>query len=166
MSRDYDYVRFVYEEPIERYQNDALTNAATRAVAKAQRWWPSETQVLGHAFRVIDNTYASSDPWGDSDDWTFNTRLEIVAFPIIVQTATGFRIWRGGTPEHPETRFVSRNWTKMWASETPEGALRDYAERRRRQASIYEARASKARNLEKDARRLLKCDQKAQEPLI
>lgn len=157
ISKNYDYTRFVYEEPIERYARDALLRAAERAVAKASRYWPEGVPVLGHAFRVIDNTYASSDPWGD-DDWTFNTRLEIVAFPIITQTPSGFRIRRGFRRDAPETRFVSRRWTKMWASETPEGALRDYAERRRRQASIYEARATKARNLEQQARSLLKKD--------
>ena len=158
ISKNYDHARFVYEEPIERYARDALPRAAERAVAKAARWWPEALQVLGHAFRVIDNTYASSDPWGDGDDWTFNTRLELVAFPIIARTATGFRIHRGGRHDAPETRFVSRNWRKKWANETPEDAMRDYAERRRRQASIYEARAAKARSLEQQARSLLEHD--------
>lgn len=157
ISKNYDHVRFTYQEPIERYAQDALAKATARAVAKAVRWWPTEgLPDLGYAYRVIDNTYASSDPWGDGDDWTFRTRMEIVAFPIIAQTPRGFRIWRGGTEAQPETRFVSRDWAKCWANETPEGALRDYAERRRRQASIYEARAGKARSLERDARRLLK----------
>jgi hypothetical protein len=156
MTRNYDYVRFTYQEPIERYAQDALAKAAARAVAKQSRWLPNGvTPNLGFAYRVIDNTYASSDPWGDGDNWSFNTRLEIIAFPIIAQTPRGFRIWRGGSEDSPETRFVSRDWTKCWANETPEGALRDYAERRRRQASIYEARAGKARGLERDARCLL-----------
>jgi hypothetical protein len=153
MYTDHDRISYLYETEISRYEPDALAKAAARAVERATRnIGPSD---LGYAFRVIDNSYSYvSDP--EYDAYSVTTKLEIIAFPIVKLTPTGFRIRRSGADENPETRMVSGAWTKQWASRTPEAALRSYIARRKRQASIYEARAATARELAVRAEYLLK----------
>lgn len=150
---NYDRVRYAYETPIPRYQRDGLAKAAAEAAVRASRWHP-EREDLGYAYRVIDATYSTCiDP--DGDVYGSSTQLEIIAFPIVKKTDSGFRIWRGGSKELPETRWVSFAWNKSWASLTPEGAVKDYIARKKRQASIYEARANTARVMQREAERLL-----------
>lgn len=148
---NYDHIRYVYQTPISRYGRDALAKAAQQAVERAVRWHGAH-EVF--AYRVIDATYSVCvDP--DGDVFAPSTQMEIIAFPVVKQTDHGFRIRRGGSEEHPETRWVSFNWHKSWASLTPEGAVKDFAARKSRQASIYTARALKAENLRREAQQLL-----------
>jgi hypothetical protein len=150
MYRDYDNTRFVYETPVGR----DLTGAAERACDRSAKSHGYDI-VGGFAYRVIDNSYAYVVD-AEYDEWGSRTQLEIVAFPVVKVTPTGFRICRGcrGRDE-PETRFISEQWTKQWASRTPEDALKSYIARRKRQASIYEGRAAKARSMVREAERLI-----------
>lgn len=152
---NYDRMKFVYETPIRRYEHDALAKAAQQAIERCK---PSHErfgiEAEGYAFRVVCNGYASNSGY-DDDDWVISSQLEIIAFPIIKRTPHGFRIWRGHNGRCDETRFVSRLWAKTWASETPEGAVRDFAARKKRQASIHDARANAARHEEREALALL-----------
>ena len=157
--QNYDHARFVYETPIRRFVRDALPTAVAEAIRRCdlnhQRF---DIEAKGYAFRVIANSYASCvDP--DGDVWESRSQLEIVAFPVIKQTETGFRIWRGHNGRSNETRWVSHGWTKRWASLTPDGALRDFAARKKRQASIYDARAKVALREAAEAEALLTQDQ-------
>lgn len=155
---NYDHAKFVYETPIRRYEQDALAKATQQAIERCQRNHERfGIKAEGYAFRVVCNRYASSSGY-DDDDWVISSQLEIIAFPIIKRTPTGFRIWRGHNGRFDETRLVSRLWTKTWASDTPEGALRDFAARKKRQASIHDARAKNARHEEREALALLEKD--------
>lgn len=152
---DYDSIRYVYATAIHSHGSAPLHSSAALAILRAavnhERFG---IEADGYAYRVIDNTYASCvDP--DGDVWGSRTQLEIVAFPVIKRTKDGFRIWRGHNGRSDETRWVSHRWNKTWAALTPEEAVRDYAARRKRQASIYEARAAKARHLVEEATHLL-----------
>lgn len=155
MRIQYDTIRFVYATPIWPHTRDALATAATAAVRLSEVNHSRFGVVAdGYAFRVIDNTYSTRiDP--DGDVYGSRTQLDIIAFPVIKHTPQGFRIWRGHNGHGDETRFVSHHWTKSWAALTPDGALKDYAARRRRQAAIYEARAAAARAQERAADALL-----------
>jgi len=146
MRDNYDYIRFVYETPIRRYAKDALPTAQALAIARSKaKHARFGIETDGYAFRVVATRYSVCvDP--DSDEYSTNSQLEIIAFPIISRTPTGFRIWRGHNGRCDETRFISRKWNKRWASETAEGALRDFIARKQRQASIYENRAHVARH--------------------
>ena len=135
MYRDYDRIRYVYETEIRRYERDALAKAVQEACTRSLKWHDDPGE-LGFAFRVVDNSYSGS-----------TTKLEIIAFPVVKATPTGFRILRGGSDEHPETRWISHSWNKQWASRTPEDALRSYIARRKKMARIYEGRAQVARQM-------------------
>lgn len=152
---NYDHIRFAYETPVRPGYKDALLTAAAMAVTRSRRWHPGDdTETF--AFRVIDVSYAVVvDP--DGDVYGSETQLEIVAFPVVKQTDTGFRICRscrthGG---RGETRWIALNWNKQWASLTPEDAVRHFIARKKRQAAIYDARSNKAKNMQREAERLL-----------
>lgn len=146
MRDNYDYIRFVYGTPIQRYTRDALLTAQAQAIARSNASHARfAVEADGYAFRVVANRYSVCvDP--DRDEYSINSQLEIIAFPIIKRTPTGFRIWRGHNGRCDETRFISRKWNKAWASETAEGALRDFIARKQRQAAIYENKAHVARH--------------------
>lgn len=152
---NYDHTRFVYETPIHRHTKDALASAAAEAIERSRlNYSRHAVEPLGHAFRIIDNAYATCiDPDGDS--WGSTYRLEIIAFPVVKRTDKGFRIWRGLLGHGDETRWVSFGWMKQWASLTPAGALAHFIARKRKQASIYEARAANARYLQREAEAVL-----------
>lgn len=154
MYRDYDTVRFIYQTPISSWGNNALDKAAEDARTRASRWYPDDREYHGWAYRVVDNDYSYIVD-AEREEYGVETKLEIVAFPIIKATGTGFRIRRGGTEEQPETRWVSDSWNKQWASRTPEEAVRSLIARRKRQARIYESRAKKAKHVAQKAERLL-----------
>lgn len=155
---DYDRTRYVYETEIRRYEQDALAKAVQEACTRSLKWHDDPGE-LGFAFRVIDNDYSSVDEW---EDVHVSTKLEIIAFPVIKETETGFRIKRGVRRERPETRWIAKAWNKQWASRTPEDALRSYIARRKKMARIYEARAQAARSMADRAEYLL---QKETHPL-
>lgn len=101
------------------------------------------------AYRFREQTYASSDPWGDSDDYTFSTRIELQSFAINRVTPCGIRIWVRNPGfsgrEAWTTRFVNLEANKKFALPTIPEAIDSYAARKERQARIYEAKASTAR---------------------
>lgn len=156
---NYDRIRFVYETPIHRFTRDALPTAVAEAIRRAEPYHKRfGVEAKSYAFRVIANSYVSCAD-ADADVWESRSQLEIVAFPIVKQTETGFRIWRGSDGRCGETRWISYSWTKRWASTTPDGALRDFAARKKRQASIYDARAKAALREAAEAKALLTKEQ-------
>lgn len=153
--RDYDRVRYVYETEIRRYEQDALAKAVQEACTRSLKWHDDPGE-LGFAFRVVDNTYSSLDEWDEAHS---RTALEIIAFPVVKETETGFRICRSSPRRGPgETRWIAKAWNKQWASRTPEDALRSYIARRKKMARIYEARAQTARSLADRAEYFLQKD--------
>lgn len=153
-----------HQTAISRYERDALAKAAEQATQRVVRHAdPDAIAPLGFAFRVDDATYSVSSGWGD-DEYYSDTRIEIEAFIVAKVTEKGFRIvtcegW--GRPS--QTRWIAHNWTKQFASRTPEDAMRSYIARRKKQASIYRARAARAEGLVSTAERML---EKQKEPAL
>lgn len=141
--------RYVYETPIDYVRLDLATEEAIR---RASRYTGASD--LGHAFRVVGNSYSVSDEYGDHA--YSSSKIELVAFPVVKRTDKGFRIRIGGWDHAPQTRWISFGWTKRFASLTVGEAIESFAARKDRQASIHEARAKEARSLAQRARAKLK----------
>lgn len=146
------HARFVYNTKIPEYTRGSLETAAEEARARSQRCLPDTG--LGYAYRVNEAVYSTVVD-ADREEYGTTSHIEIIAWPIVKQTERGFRIRLGGFNENPETTWVTFAHTKQFASLTPEGALRDFIARRKKQASIYEARANTARRYAERAERIL-----------
>ena len=100
------------------------------------------------AYRFREQTYASSDPWGDGDDYYFHTQLELQSFAINRVTPCGIRIFvRNYAFEGRKgwsTRFVNLEANKKFALPTIPEAIESYIARKERQARIYENKAATA----------------------
>lgn len=138
-------VRYVYETPIDHVRLDLATEEAIRRVSRY-----AGASDLGHAFRVVGNSYSVSDEDGGHAYST--SKIELIAFPIVKRTDKGFRVRIGGWDHAPQTRWISFDWTKRFASLTVEEAIESFAARKDREASIYEARAKGSRSLAQRAR--------------
>lgn len=96
-------------------------------------------------YRFTECTYASLDPykyeWGNDDDYDFVTHVELQAF-VAKKTPCG---WSIEADNSNRRRFISESARKKFALPTIEDALQSYVARKKKQASIYEARAKKAR---------------------
>lgn len=98
---------------------------------------------FGFLYRFEEHSYASSSGW-DDDDYVISTYIELTAYPIRKPTPQG---WTIPAENGLGWRFVSKHTTKQFALPTIELALKSYIARKERQASIYDAKANKARNL-------------------
>ena len=90
-----------------------------------------------HWFRYEDVQYAP--PLNEYDEWAGPGRLavELRTYRVVKVTPCGVRLDTG--------RFVNAQRHKMFAHPTREAAAEAFKARKRRQASIYEARANRAR---------------------
>lgn len=87
-------------------------------------------------YRVTETTYsAGADQWGDPIPGG-PTRTNLEAFRVIRHTPKGVWIEHG-----LGVCFVNLSWRKKFALPTAEEAIESYRARKRRELSIYAARA-------------------------
>ncbi len=97
-------------------------------MAQAQTYW----------YRFEDRRYANSaDQWGYATGSTLQVHLQ--EFPVISLTPTGAWLEVRGS-----ARFTKQDVRKRFACPTKQEALESFIARKKRQASIYEARAKGA----------------------
>jgi len=125
-----------YNTPWTPREPDKAVAAAISRVEQRR-----EPAPYGYLFRIEDVNYA-----GPLDEYDMPTpgrlAIEIEAIPIRSVTKCG---WTIEARNGHGWRFVSRETRKRYALPTWREAVESFVARKERQASIYEARASKAR---------------------
>jgi hypothetical protein len=96
-------------------------------------------------YRYEDVSYAVLSN-AETESWTSQLRVELREYPVLRRTPKG--VWIDVGPQcfgyaHP--RFVLLSARKRFACASIEEARESFRARKRRQASIYEARARRAR---------------------
>jgi hypothetical protein len=125
---------------------DGAPHETVQKMAEERALKPGRTWGLGFLYRFEDHSYATRiDPFDDSDDnWTTVTHLELTAFLIRSVTPCG---WTIEANNGLGWRFINKSARKIYALPTIEAALASFIARKHKQASIYEARAQKARRM-------------------
>ena len=101
--------------------------------------------LTGYLYRFEDHTYSQMrDAYdGDEEYVSVGPFLELDAHPIRSVTPKGWTIYASNSLGW---RFISRETQKRYALPTIREALESYVARKKRQAEIYEHRATKARD--------------------
>lgn len=107
---------------------------------KWTRWCGGETPDLVWRIEAVSYSACSIDQFGGENYYSTDPRLELFGIPVVRWTEHGATVNHAG-----RTWTDLREGNKQWASLTPADALKEFAERRRRQIYILERKLRRAR---------------------
>lgn len=124
---------------------DSYTPDEAKRLAEMRALRAGEVWGLGFLYRFEAHTYSQSSGWGDDEYYSVGPFLELDAFAIRSHTPKG---WTISASNGLGWRFIRRDATKRFACPTVQEALESFAARKRKEASIHDARAARARKME------------------